>query len=192
MKTPLRSWALRLWPRDRGLLTLALDWLRSLEAPWVSLLCDSGWGPCTQVFEHSALPSVGPGGLLDVLWPMAPSAMSLGMTFSPERLFCEPSVPTIPQGLWLLPPFITWLGTCIQKGSYMCLLLQQTNRRGSSSSLNLEGTKSYRPRPGRVPSSETASETGEDSGEKEGEGLCFRFDLFTGEGDPLHWVGPLI
>lgn len=68
----------------------------------------------------------------------------------------------------------------------MCLLLQQTNRRGSSSSRGLEGTKSYSSRPGCIPPSETASETGEDSGEEEREGLCFRFDLFTGEGDPLH------
>lgn len=144
------------------------------------------------MFEHSALPSVGPGGLLDVLWSVAPSAMFLGVIFSPERLFCEPSLHSSPRGLWLLPPFIIWLETRIQKGSYMGLQLQQTNRRDSSSSHGLEGTKSYRPLPGCIQPSEIASETGKDSGEKEGEGLCFRFDLFTGEGDLLCRVGPLI
>lgn len=96
-----------------------------------------------------------------------------------------------PRGLWLLPPFTIWLETRIQKGSYAALQLQQTDRRDSSSSHGLAGTKSYCPLPGCLPPSETASETGKGGGE-EAEGLCFRFDLFTGEGDLLRRVGPLI
>lgn len=85
-----------------------------------------------------------------------------------REVFPEPSLP-LSQVLWDPFPFIIiWLGTYMQKESYMCLKCQYTNHRDSSSGHSLEGTKFYLPKLVELHPMITAIEMGKGNEEEGG------------------------